>query len=371
MRRCCLKAMLLSLAMTTVALSATIVTYQPSVGGETSVSADVGNTVRVDIAVSSSTAQYLRSTGELLIGIDGPGEISDLANINYFQWFAPAMGGLVRTPVLEDSTHARVGAGTLMLLSTFWLDMSGSDMPISNIGVIVSGQGQVTVTVTPNNTPNAFGNTGYSVTAGGPAGDDLEAAGGTLVINPAASAVHTLTTGVVGGNGTVSDGGTYSEGTVVALTATPSTGYQVKAWSGADNVPGAGSTTNSVTMSSDKSVTVECEEIPPTMYTLTTSVGGGNGTVSDGGSYEDGATVQLIASPASGYRVKAWSGADNVPGAGSTSNTVVMSSAKAVTVEFEEIPAVMYVLTTSVVSGNGTISDGGTYPEGTVVALYH
>ena len=72
-----------------------------------------------------------------------------------------------------------------------------------------------------------------------------------------ATSTHTLTTSVIGGNGTLSPAsGSY--GGVVELTAVPDPGYKVKAWSGTDNDSSKGNT-NTVTMNSDKSVTVEFE----------------------------------------------------------------------------------------------------------------
>jgi formylglycine-generating enzyme required for sulfatase activity len=152
------------------------------------------------------------------------------------------------------------------------------------------------------------------------------------------SVSFTLSASVVNGHGQVSPtGGTYNQGTVVSFTATPDQGYRVKAWSGTDNVPAAGTNTNTVTMNSDKVVTVEFEPIPT--YTLSASVVNGHGQVSPtNGTYNEGTVVNLTATPDQCYRVKAWSGADNVPVAGTNTNTVTMNSDKTVTVEFELIP---------------------------------
>ncbi len=68
-----------------------------------------------------------------------------------------------------------------------------------------------------------------------------------------------LTTGVIGSGGTIAPaGGTYSRGEVVDLTAFPSEGYRVKRWIGTDN-DASNATTNTVTMSGDKTVYVEFE----------------------------------------------------------------------------------------------------------------
>jgi len=73
---------------------------------------------------------------------------------------------------------------------------------------------------------------------------------------------YDLTASVEGSHGTVSPtSGTYDEGTVVQLTASPDTGYHVTSWSGTDN-DFLTTNSNTVTMNDDKTVTVEFEEIP-------------------------------------------------------------------------------------------------------------
>ncbi|MBN1437428.1 MAG: hypothetical protein JW936_10170 [Sedimentisphaerales bacterium] len=191
---------------------------------------------------------------------------------------------------------------------------------------------------------------------------------------PSGPANYVLTTSVVNGTGGTllpGSGGSYEEDTVVTLTATPGDGYRVKAWTGTNNNSST-STVNTVTMTAAKTVTVEFELVPETTYMLTTSVVGGvGGTILPvtGSTYPEDEVVTLTASPTTGYRVKAWNNTQN-DGSTSTTNTVTMTAAKTVTVEFELIPATIYTLTTQVDGGNGTISDGGDYPEGTVVDLY-
>ena len=72
---------------------------------------------------------------------------------------------------------------------------------------------------------------------------------------------YTLSASVAGGHGKVNPAsGTYDDGTSVTLTAVPDSGYRVKAWSGTDDDSSTGDT-NTVTMGSNKTITVEFEEI--------------------------------------------------------------------------------------------------------------
>ena len=138
--------------------------------------------------------------------------------------------------------------------------------------------------------------------------------------------------------------GTYNEGTVVTLTATPDTGYRVQGWSGTNN-DSLTATTNTVTMNSNRSVTVQFEQIPATQYQLSASVTGGHGSdyFPTSGTYNEGTVVTLTATPETGYSVQGWSGTNNDSLTANT-NTVTMNSNRSVTVQFEEIPATQYQL---------------------------
>ncbi len=82
-----------------------------------------------------------------------------------------------------------------------------------------------------------------------------------------------LTTQVTGGNGTISPPTRqYNLGSIIPLTATPNTGYRVKAWTGTNNDPAYDTTSNSVTITAEKTVTVEFELIPvPGILTVDTT----------------------------------------------------------------------------------------------------
>lgn len=89
---------------------------------------------------------------------------------------------------------------------------------------------------------------------------------------PETVTTHTLSVSAVpAGAGTVSGGGTYNHGQAVSLLATPAAGYRVKAWTGTDD-DSSTANSNTVTMTSDKSVTVQFEAIPPA--TLSISMAG-------------------------------------------------------------------------------------------------
>ena len=82
----------------------------------------------------------------------------------------------------------------------------------------------------------------------------------------------TLTASVVGGHGTLTPAtGPRDLNSAVALMATPDIGYRVKAWTGTDN-DSLKTNSNTVTMTGDKTVTVQFEQIPPTTGSLTVTI---------------------------------------------------------------------------------------------------
>ena len=155
----------------------------------------------------------------------------------------------------------------------------------------------------------------------------------------------------------------YAAETVVAVTATPATGYVFSSWSGACTGTGA----CSVTMDADKTVTAN---FTPITYNLTVAVspaGGGTTNPAVGvHAYAAGTVVAVTATPATGYVFSSWSGACTGTGACS----VTMDADKTVTANFTPI---MYNLTTAVSPAGGGTTDPAVgvhaYAAGTVVAV--
>ena len=154
-------------------------------------------------------------------------------------------------------------------------------------------------------------------------------------------------------------GSTYDDGAVVTLKATASSGYRFDHWS--SDASGIVNTA-SITMNSNKNVIANFIKL----YTLSTSVNpaAGGSIFPVGGTYDDGASVTLAATAASGYRFDHWSG--DASGNLATVN-VTMNADKNVIANFIKL----YTLSTSAnPSAGGSISpSGGTYADGTSVSL--
>jgi uncharacterized repeat protein (TIGR02543 family) len=183
---------------------------------------------------------------------------------------------------------------------------------------------------------------------------------------------YTLTTVVnPPGGGTVIPSGSndYNSGTVVNITATAASGYTFLNWTGDVTDPNSSSTT--IIMNSDKTVTANFVLIPTFDLTMQVSPGGGGTTTPSAGvhTYQEDAVVLIGASPSTGYTFTNWTG--DVANPTSASTSVTMNSDKTVTANFELIPT--YELTVQINPGGGGITTPSagvhTYQEDTVVPI--
>src|SRR5438128_1906086 len=163
--------------------------------------------------------------------------------------------------------------------------------------------------------------------------------GFTLTVIKAGTGSGTVTSTPAGINCGTSCSASYPSGTIVTLTATPSTGSTFAGWSGSCTGP---STTCTVTMTAARSVTATFNASVQ-QFTLTVNPAGtGSGTVTsnDGAiscpgtcsaTYDSGTVVTLTAAAASGSTFGGWSGSCTTT---STTCTVTMNGARTVTATF-------------------------------------
>jgi Divergent InlB B-repeat domain len=197
----------------------------------------------------------------------------------------------------------------------------------------------------------------------------------TLSVSKTGTGTGTVTSSPAGIDCGATCSASFTTGSSVALTATPSPGSRFGSWSGACS---GTSTTCNVTMNTAKSVTANF--IAQHQLTVSKS---GSGTVTSNPSgincgatcsalYDQGTQVTLSATPASGYRFSGWSGAGC---SGTGSCVVTMDAAKSVTANF--IPQQQLTVSKN---GSGTVTSspsgincGATcsalYDQGTTVTL--
>jgi hypothetical protein len=170
---------------------------------------------------------------------------------------------------------------------------------------------------------------------------------------------------------------TYGAGTVVNLVATPASGYAFVNWTG--NVGTIGNVTaasTTITMNGNYSITANFAVMPPGQYSLTisSSTGGSVTTPGEGTfGYGSGMVVNLVATPAGGYRFVNWTGnVGTIGNVTAASTTITMNGNYSITANFAVMPPGQYSLTISSTAGGSVTSPGPgtfTYNAGTVVNL--
>lgn len=166
--------------------------------------------------------------------------------------------------------------------------------------------------------------------------------------------------------GTVSGGGIYKSGDVVTLQATPAAGYTFNGWSG--DATGTSSSIT-ITMDGNKSVTANFEANNPTKYTISAVIEpAGGGSVEGLGDYDPGSEATLKAIAADGYIFIGWSG--DATGR-SLSMNITMNGNKSVIANFREDTLITtYILATDASpSEGGSVEGGGVYSDGSVVPV--
>jgi hypothetical protein len=280
----------------------------------------------------------------------------------FANWSGDAFSSTTATTVITINSDTSVIANFVAIrysLSTSVSPSGGGSVSPSN-GSYAYGS-SVTLTATPA--------TGYQFSSwsgdisGSSSSISISMNSNTNIVANFSAIHYTLSTSVnPSGSGSVyPSGGSYAYGSSVTLTATPATGYQFSSWSGdisSSNSP------ISISMNSNTNIIANFSAIH---YTLSTSLSpAGSGSVyPSGGSYVYGTTVQLTATPSTGYQFSSWSGDIS---SSSSSISISMNSNTNVVANFV---AIHYTLSTSISpSGGGSVSPAsGSYAYGSVVTL--
>lgn len=99
----------------------------------------------------------------------------------------------------------------------------------------------------------------------------------------------------------------------------------------------------------------------PVMYTLTVTAGAG-GTVTGGGTYENGTTATLTATPSTGYKFKQWSDGNT-----NATRTITVTTDATYTAQFEKLTFNVSAAVTP--AEGGTVSGAGVYSYGDTATL--
>ena len=159
--------------------------------------------------------------------------------------------------------------------------------------------------------------------------------------------------------GTVAGAGEYAQDTEVTLTAIANTGYRFENWTVGSNTE----TANPLTFTITENITATANFVALTPYTINATANDANmGTVTGGGTYYEGETVTLTATPKTGYRFVNWSNSST-----DAKLTFTASENLDLTANFE---ICTYTLTSfSNDETKGTVSGAGTYNYGATATL--
>jgi uncharacterized repeat protein (TIGR02543 family) len=130
--------------------------------------------------------------------------------------------------------------------------------------------------------------------------------------------------------GTVTGGGAFDDGTEAPVEATLAEGYRFAGWTG-DGVADPGATSTTVSMTADRAVAAQFVKVWTLALTAEPPEGG---TVTGGGTFDDGTDVPIEATPAAGYRFTGWTG-DGVDDLEDEGTEVEMTADRSVVANFE------------------------------------
>jgi hypothetical protein len=184
-------------------------------------------------------------------------------------------------------------------------------------------------------------------------------------------------TGIACGTGGSDCTEAYDYGTVVPLTATPGTGYDLGGWTGACSGAGACSVTMTGARTVGATFTIQRYALTvtsPTHGTITaTGIACGTGGTDCAETYDYGTVVPLTATPDTGYSLGGWTGACSGTGACAVTMTVARTAGATFAIQLYSLtvttPTHGTVTATGIACGTGGTDCTQTYEYGTVVPL--
>lgn len=180
----------------------------------------------------------------------------------------------------------------------------------------------------------------------------------TLVANFGQNSYTITTASNPSGGGTTGGGGNFLYGATATVSATPSAGYQFLNWT-LSGTEVSTSSNYTFTVTSNRNLVANFSVVSYTVTTSSNPTSGGNTT--GNGTFNSGSSVTVNASPSAGYQFVNWSEGGT---AVSTSQgyTFIITANRTLVANFS---LVSYTISTSSLpSGGGTTSGGGSYNYG-------
>lgn len=181
---------------------------------------------------------------------------------------------------------------------------------------------------------------------------------------------HFLVSVTASGNGSVSGGGSFVAGQMATLRATPDAEASFVAWrkNSASGEVLSTSATYSFEVTRPIHIVGVFQGGPTPHYTISVSASPSNGgTVSGGGSKEEGSSCTVVATPAEGYAFQGWYENGSLVSS-QASYTFTVQNARTLQARFAESSGVTITVTTDH-EDDTTVTGGGTYEVGDSVTV--
>ena len=162
--------------------------------------------------------------------------------------------------------------------------------------------------------------------------------------------------------GTVTGGGTYTEGQSCTVTATPNANYTFTNWTENGTVVSSNASYN-FTVTGNRTLVANFTYVPQT-FTVSVSANPTNGgTVTGGGTYTEGQSCTVTATPNANYTFTNWTENGTVVSTNANYNFTVNAN-RILVANFTCVPQTFTVSVSANPTNGGTVTGGGTYTEG-------
>lgn len=193
----------------------------------------------------------------------------------------------------------------------------------------------------------------------------------TLVANfkvEASQSTLTLSSSPLFGGGTLG-AGRFTPGTTVTISAVPEDDYEFVNWTEGNTVVTT-SVNYKFTLNGDRSLVANFREKAVTNTLTLSATPAAGGTVSGGGTFTQGSSVTVTATPAKGYEFVNWTEGTKVAST-SASYTFTLSANRTLTANFRQATVTTYTVALSAApAAGGSVSGGGTFNVGTTVTAH-
>ncbi len=164
--------------------------------------------------------------------------------------------------------------------------------------------------------------------------------------------------------GTVTGGGIYQQGQSCTVSATANTGYTFVGWTENEIVVSTNAN-YTFTVNSDRTLVAYFSAQAPNTYTISVSSNPSNGgSVTGGGTYQQGQSCTVSATAATGYTFNNWTENGSVVSTNANYTFTVNNNRTLVANFSVQAPSTYTISVSASPTNGGTVSGGGTYQQG-------